>query len=66
MAIEDLIPKALLAQLEQEDKSLVHTKDGWITVPSSSLLMDGTLITINERLARIEEVVNQLTEDKKF
>lgn len=57
MAIEDLIPKALLQALEQEGKSLVHTPEGWITVDTSAIQLSTTLPLVNEKL---EDIVNLL------
>lgn len=59
MAIEDLIPKALLTALEQEGKSLVHTPEGWITVDTSAIQLSTTLPLVLERLNQIYEEVKK-------
>lgn len=59
MAIEDLIPKALLTALEQEGKSLVHTPEGWITVDTAAIQLSNTLPLVLERLDQILEEVRK-------
>lgn len=59
MAIEDLIPKALLQALEQEGKSLVHTPDGWITVDTSAIQLSNTLPLVLEKLEQIYKEVKK-------
>lgn len=65
MAIEDLIPKALLTALEQEDKSLVHTPDGWITIDNSAIQLSTTLPFVLEKLNAIYEEVKKNGESER-
>lgn len=64
MAIEDLIPKALLTALEQEGKSLVHTPEGWITVDTAIIQLNTTLPFVLEKLNAIYEEVKKNGEPK--
>lgn len=64
MVIEDLIPKALLAALEQEQKSLVYVDGSWATVANSSLLINSNLVEINQKLDQLLEKAQN--PDKKF
>lgn len=59
MLIEDLIPKALLAQLEQEGKSLIHTPEGWITVDTAAIQLSTTLPLVLEKLEAIYREVKK-------
>ena len=59
MPIEDLIPKALLKQLEQEGKSLVHTPEGWITVETAAIQLSNTLPLVLEKLEAIYREVKK-------
>lgn len=64
MNIEDLIPKALLAALEEKDVALVHTTEGWITIPNSSLLINSNLTVISQKLDQL--LAREEDKDKKF
>lgn len=59
MKIEDLIPKALLDSLQEQDLALVHSKEGWVTLPTSSLLINGDLKEVKEKL---DAILNLLKE----
>lgn len=59
MAIDDLIPRALLQQLEQEGKSLVNTPEGWITVDTAAIQLSTTLPLVLEKLNAIYEEVKK-------
>lgn len=54
MEITDLVPKALLSRLEEEQKSLVYYNDGWTIIPNNTIiLLGGVGDTINFKLDMI-------------
>lgn len=64
MKLDDLIPSGLLKLLEAEDRTLYHTKDGWLTIPMSSIVTIDTLTQLKNKVeennSKIDEVIAKL------
>lgn len=70
MKLDDLIPGGLLKIMEAEDRTLYHTKDGWLTIPMSSIVTVDTLTQLKEQVEannrKMDEILEKLNKEMKF